>query len=77
MLPRALGNEEVVHLGYRVFDRHGDVFLGDIGGRAGPAVSAVEMHDMGSRRVASHTATMSTSLGVETLVDTSARRLYA
>ncbi|OQB37394.1 MAG: hypothetical protein BWY06_02391 [Candidatus Latescibacteria bacterium ADurb.Bin168] len=37
-----------MHLGYGVLDGHGDVLLGDLRGRPGAAVPAVQVHDVRS-----------------------------
>ena len=50
----ALVREEIVHLADGVFDGHGDILLGDVRRRAGPAVAAVNVDDMRAGGVAAH-----------------------
>ena len=48
----AFGDQELVHFRDRVFDGHRDVLLGDVGCRAGAAIAAVQMDDVGACVVA-------------------------
>ena len=50
----AFGRQELVHLRDGVLDGHGDVLLGDVRRRAGAAVAAVQVDDVGSGVVAAH-----------------------
>ncbi len=50
----AFGGEKLVHLRDGVLDGHGDVLLGDVRRRAGAAIAAVQVDDMGAGVVAAH-----------------------
>ena len=50
----ALGFEEIVHLADGVFDGHGDVLLGDVRRRAGPAIAAVDVDDVRAGGITAH-----------------------
>ena len=50
----ALAFQEAVHLGDRIFQRHGDILLGYLGRGARAPIGAVQVHDVRARIVAAH-----------------------
>ena len=54
LVPNPLLLKEAVYLGDRVFNRHGNVLLGNIRGRPCSAIASIQVDDMGSRIIAAH-----------------------
>ena len=54
LVPYAFFLQKTVNFGNGVFQRHGNIFLGDVGRRTCAPIAAVEMNDMGSGIITPH-----------------------